>query len=98
LTHILDERLKELAVDAEWEKSLKDVATATVKEKGEAIEAVEKKAQSSEKSWSVAERKFAKVEDKMGGVELKLAEVVSLNLAQDDEIANLKAALEACKN
>ena len=34
---------------------------------------------------------------KLGGTELKLAEAKSLNLAQVDEIANLKAALEACE-
>ena len=41
---------------------------------------------------------MAEAEDKLGGVELKLAEVASLNLAQADEIVDLKAALEACKN
>ena len=34
---------------------------------------------------------------KLGGTELKLAEAKSLNLAQVDEIADLKAALEACE-
>jgi len=50
LTHILDERLKELAEDAEREKALKDIAAATVKEKDKVVEAVEKRAQSTEKS------------------------------------------------
>ena len=40
LTHILDERLKELAKDAEQEKALMDVATAMAKEKGKASEVV----------------------------------------------------------
>ena len=43
--------------------------------------AAEKKAQSSEKAWLVAERNLAKVEDKLGAIELKLTEVASLNLA-----------------
>ena len=34
---------------------------------------------------------------KLGGTELKLAAAKSLNLAQVDEIADLKAALEACE-
>ena len=34
---------------------------------------------------------------KLGGMELKLAEVESLNLAQADEITDLKTALEACE-
>ena len=34
---------------------------------------------------------------KLGGMELKLAEVESLNLAQADEIVDLKVAFEAGK-
>ena len=44
MTHILDERLKELVEDVEREKALKDVIVTIVKEKGKAVEAVEKKA------------------------------------------------------
>ena len=35
---------------------------------------------------------------KLRGTELKLAEVESLSLAQATEIAELKAALEACED
>ena len=35
---------------------------------------------------------------KLGKTELKLAEAVSLNTAQAEELANLKVALEACEN
>ena len=97
MTHILDERLKELAKDAEWEKALKNVATTMTKEKGKAAEAAKKKAQSFEKGWLVAKKKLAEMEAKQGGVKLKLAEAESLNLAQADEIADLKAALETCE-
>ena len=34
---------------------------------------------------------------KLRGIKLRLAEAESLNLAQADEIANLKAAVEACE-
>ena len=81
LTHILDQRLKELIEDAEWEKALKDVAAAMAKEKGKAAEAAEKRAQSAEKARLVAEKKLTEVEVKLGSMELKLAEVESLNLA-----------------
>ncbi|KAK9992022.1 hypothetical protein SO802_027007 [Lithocarpus litseifolius] len=81
LTHILDERLKELAEDAEQEKALKDVVVATAKEKDKVAEAAKKKAQSSKKARLVAERKLAEAGDKLGGIELKLAEAASLNLA-----------------
>ena len=77
---------------------MKDVVIATAKEKGKAAEAAKKKAQSLEKAWLVAERKLVEAEYKMEGVELKLAEVTSLNLTQVNKIADLKAALEACEN
>lgn len=88
--------MKEFTKDAEQEKALKDVAATTVKEKGKAPEADKKKAKSSEKARLVVERNLAEVEDKLGVVELKLAKVASLNLGQANEIANLKATLEAC--
>ena len=40
---------------------------------------------------------MAKMEAKLGGTELKLAKEESLNLAQADEISDLKAALDASK-
>lgn len=93
MTYVLGEKLKELAEDADQEKALKDVANATAKEKGKAIEAAEKKAQTSKKA-----RLLAEVEDWLGCIKLKLAEAASLNLAQADQIADLKANLEACEN
>ena len=98
MTHILGERLTELVEDAEWEKALKDVANDNVKEKSKAVEAAEKKAQSSEKAHQLAEKRRAEVESRLEGVELKLAEANSLNLAQADQIVDLKASLEACEN
>ena len=41
---------------------------------------------------------LAEAEDKVRAIELKLAEAANLNLAQTDEIADLKAALEAYEN
>ena len=38
------------------------------------------------------------MEAKLGETELKLAEVASLNIAQAEELADLKAALEASEN
>ena len=73
MTHILGERMKEFAKDVEWEKALKDVVAATAKDKGKAIEAVEKKAQSEEKARLVAERNLAEAKDKLRAMELKLA-------------------------
>ena len=42
MTHVLGERLKELAEDADREKALKDVANAIAKEKGKEAEVAEK--------------------------------------------------------
>ena len=98
MTHILSERLKELDEDAEREKALKDVANDNAKEKSKAIEVAEKKAQSSKKAHQLAKKRRAEVESWLEGIELKLAEANSLNLAQANQIADLKVALEACKN
>ena len=81
MTYILGERIKELTEDADRDKALKEVANAMTKEKSKAVEVAEKKAQSSEKARLLAEGKLAEEEDKLGGVELKLAEAASLNLA-----------------
>ena len=43
----------------------------------------------------MAKQRLIEMDVKLGSTELKLAEVESLNLAQVDEIANLKAALVA---
>ena len=98
MTHILDKRLTKLVEDAEQEKALKDIANDNAKEKSKATEAAEKKAQSLEKARQLAEKGRAEVESRLEGVELKLTEANSLNLAQADQIADLKAALEACEN
>ena len=46
----------------------------------------------------MAKEKLTEAKDILKGVKLKLVEIASLNLAQVDEIADLKAALEACEN
>ena len=98
ITHILGERMKELAEEAKREKALKDVANATARDKGKAVEASEKKAQSLKKARLLAKRKLADMEAKLGETELKLAQAESLNLAHVDEVADLKAAYETCEN
>ena len=80
------------------EKALKEVANTTTKEKSKAAEVAEKKARSLEKAQRLTKDKLAEVEEKLGGVKLKLAEAASLNLAQADEIVDLKMALEACES
>ena len=90
--------MKELSKDAEQEKALKDVAKVMVKEKVKAAETAEKKTIMAEKARASAESKSAELEVQLGGTELKLAEAQSLNTTLAEELADLKAALEACKN
>ena len=98
LTHILDGRLKELSEDAEREKALKEVVMVTAKEKAKAAETMKKKAATFKKARALAEKRFTELETKLGGTELKLAKAESLNLTQAEELADLKATLEACEN
>ena len=51
---MIDNQLKEAIEDADREKGLKDVAVATVKDKGKATEAAEKRARASEKARILA--------------------------------------------
>lgn len=98
MAYMIDDRLKEAAKDADREKALKDVAVATAKDKGKDVEAIEKRSQASEKAQILAEQRLTKMDVKLRAKELKLAEVESLNLAQVDEITNLKATFEACED
>ena len=98
LTHIIDGRLKELSKDLEWEKALKDVAEAIAKEKVKATRTAKKKVAAAKKARALAESKSVELEVQLGGTELKLAEAQSLNTALAEELANLKAALEACED
>ena len=58
----------------------------------------EKKAAVSKKARVLAEKKSTELEMNLGETELKLVGAESLNLAQADELADLKVALEACEN
>ena len=98
MTHVFNERLKELAKDANREKELKDVTNATAKEKLKAINTAQKRTQSSKKAYLLAKEKVAEVEGRLEGIKLKLAEAANLNLAQANQIADLRSALEANEN
>ena len=63
-----------------------------------AVETAKKKAATSEKAKALAKKRSAELEIQLGGTKLKLAEAESLNTAQAKDLANLKAALEACEN
>lgn len=94
----MGEWLKELTEDANRERALKDTSVATANDKSEAIVAVERKAKDSKKARALVEKRLTELDVKLSGIELKLAEAESLNLAQANEIADLKAALEVCED
>lgn len=68
------------------------------KDKDKATEDDKRRAQKAERARALAEQSLAKMGIKLGGMELKLAEAESLNLAQANEIVELKATLEACED
>ena len=91
----MDGRAKELAKEADWEKEARETATKTIKEKIKAAETIEEKAIAAEKNRALAKKRFTKLLAKQNKTDVKLAEVISLNTAQAEELADLKAALEA---
>ena len=58
---------------------------------------VEKKAVAVEKNRALAEKRSAKLLAKQNEIDVKLAKAISLNTAQAEELADLRAALEACE-
>lgn len=91
----MDGRAKELAKEADWEKEARETATKTIKEKIKAAETIEEKAVAAEKNRALAKKRFTELLAKQNKTNVKLAEVISLNTAQAEELADLKAALEA---
>ena len=91
----MDGRAKELAKEADWEKEARETATKTIKEKIKAAETIEEKAVVAEKNRALAKKRFMELLAKQNKTNVKLAEVISLNTAQAEELADLKAALEA---
>ena len=90
-------RLKELSEDFDWEKVAREMAVKIAKEKIKAADNAVKKAAAVEKARALAEKRFAELLAEQNETDVKLAKVVSLNAAQAEELADLRAALEACE-
>ena len=73
------------------------MAVKTVKEKMKAADTAEKKATTVEKNRALAEKRSAELLAKQNETDVKLVEAISLNTAQAEELADLRAALEAYK-
>ena len=62
-----------------------------------AAETAEKKAAAAEKNRALAEKRSVELLAKQNETDVKLAKAISLNTAQAEEFADLRAALEACE-
>ena len=97
MAHILGDHAKELAGEADQEREAQETAVKTTKEKLKAVETVEKKAVATEKNRALAEKRSVELLAKQNKIDVKLAKVISLSTAQVEELADLRATLEACK-
>ena len=97
LAHILASRARDLAEEVNREKGARESAAKTTKEKLRAAESAEKKAAAAEKNRALAEKRCAKLLAKQNETNVKLAEAISLNTSQAEELTDLRAALEACE-
>ena len=55
LAYIIEDRLKDAAVEANKERSLKEVVEAMVRDKGKAMEDAEERTRVAESAWALAE-------------------------------------------
>ena len=62
-----------------------------------AVDTTEKKAATTEKNRALAKKRSTKLLAKQNETDVKLAEVISLNTAQIEELADLRATLKACE-
>ena len=90
--------MKEFSEEVVWEKAGRDAATKTAKDKIKAANAAEKRAAATEKARALAKSRLAELTTKQNETDLKLGEVASLNVALNEELADLWVALEASEN
>ena len=97
MAHILGDCTKDLAEEADREREAWETAVKTAKEKMKAAETAEKKAVAAKKNRALAEKRSTELLAKKNETYVKLAEAISLNTTQAEELADLKAALGACE-
>ena len=90
--------MKDLSDEVDWEKAGREVVAKTAKDKTKAPDAAEKRAVAAEKVRVLAEKRSVELVMKQNEMDLKLVEAVSLNVTLVEELANSRAALEACEN
>ena len=97
MAHILASRAKDLAEEADCERGARESVAKTAKEKLKATESVEKKVATAEKNRALAEKRCSELLAKQNETDVKLAEAISLNTSQAEELTDLRVALEACE-
>ena len=90
-------RARDLAEEVEREKGARELAAKTAKEKLKAAESAEKKAAAAEKNRALLEKRCAELLTEQNETEVKLAEAISLNTSNAEELVDLRAALAACE-
>lgn len=79
LAFIKEDRLKDVAKEADKERALKDVAKAMAKERDIAMENAKEWTRAIESARALAKQKVVETEVKLGGIELKMAKAESIN-------------------
>ena len=90
--------MKDLTEEVDREKTGREEAVKTAKEKKKTTESAEKRAAAAEKSQASTEKRSAELVMRQNVTEVKLAEAVSLNNTLSKEVADLRVALEACES
>ena len=90
--------MKDLTEEVDREKVGREEAVKTAKEKTKTAESAEKRAAAAEKSRASAKKRSAELVTRQNETEMKLAEAASLNSTLSEEVADLRAALEACES
>ena len=82
MAHILGDRAKDLAREADREREARETAVKTAKEKMKAAEIAKKKVVAAEKNRALVEKRSVELLAKQNKTDVKLAKAISLNMAQ----------------
>ena len=97
MAHILGDCAKDLAEEADQEREAWETTVKTAKEKMKSAKTAEKKAAAAKKNRALGEKRSTELLDKQNETYVKLAEAISLNMTQAEELVNLRATLGACE-
>ena len=78
-----------LVEEADREREAREIAVKTTKEKTKVVDTVEKKAAAAEKNKALVEKRSVELLAKQNETYVKLAEAISLNTAQAEELVDL---------